>query len=119
MNYTYLETPLGELLLAGNDEGLVYIGFPEGKGKVKPGDDWKLQKDYFTDASIQLGEYFAGSRREFDLPLVPHGTPFQLEVLGALIEVPYGQTCTYKDIAIRIGREKAVRAVGAANGRNP
>ena len=119
MNYCYLDSPLGELLLAGVEEGLVYIGFPEGKGKVAPANDWTLQEVSFAEASRQFGEYFAGNRVEFDLSLLPHGTPFQLEVLGALANIPYGKTCTYKDIAISIGREKAVRAVGAANGRNP
>ena len=119
MNYCYWESPIGDLLLAGEDQGLVYIGFPNGKGKVTPATDWALKTDYFEEASTQLGEYFDGKRREFDLLLAPHGTPFQLEVLRALIRIPYGQTCTYKDIAMSIGRDKAVRAVGAANGRNP
>ncbi len=119
MNYCYLDSPIGDLLLAGEDKGLVYIGFPNGKGKVTPGVDWILNTDCFRDASRQLGEYFDGKRFEFDLLLAPHGTPFQLEVLQALTQIPYGQTRTYRDIAVSIGRAKAVRAVGAANGRNP
>ncbi|MCH8256897.1 MAG: methylated-DNA--[protein]-cysteine S-methyltransferase [Proteobacteria bacterium] len=119
MNYRYLDSPIGDLLLAGEDQGLVYIGFPSGKGKVSPGADWRLKADCFKDASMQLGEYFNGTRLKFDLLLAPHGTPFQLEVLQALTKIPYGQTCTYQDIAVGIGRAKAVRAVGAANGRNP
>ncbi|MFP6807055.1 MAG: methylated-DNA--[protein]-cysteine S-methyltransferase [Pseudomonadales bacterium] len=119
MNYRYISTPIGELLLAGKDKGLVYIGFPNGKGKVKPEGDWIEKSDCFPEASKQLHEYFRGERRMFNLKLAPHGTPFQLEVLDALLKVPYGQTCTYGDIASSIGRAKAVRAVGAANGRNP
>jgi methylated-DNA-[protein]-cysteine S-methyltransferase len=67
----------------------------------------------------QLKEYFAGTRHAFDLPLHPHGTPFQLEVWGALLAIPYGETTSYGVIAQRIGRRNAVRAVGAANGANP
>ena len=119
MNYRYLDSPIGDLLLAGEDQGLVYIGFPSGKGKVTPGADWRLKADCFKNASMQLGEYFNGTRLKFDLLLAPYGTPFQWEVLQALTRIPYGQTCTYQDIAVNIGRAKAVRAVGAANGRNP
>lgn len=67
----------------------------------------------------QLTEYFAGKRRSFDLELAPHGTPFQLRVWQALREIPYGATISYADLARRIGQPSAMRAVGAANGRNP
>lgn len=70
-------------------------------------------------AQKQFEEYFAGRRHTFDLPLHPHGTPFQLEVWGALLAIPYGETASYAQIAQRIGRPGAVRAVGAANGANP
>ncbi|MGI9322592.1 MAG: methylated-DNA--[protein]-cysteine S-methyltransferase [Pseudomonadales bacterium] len=125
MEYTYIESPLGPLLLAGEGEGggeeecLHYIGFPEGKGRVEPKRDWVEAKQSFAEARRQLAEYFAGERKVFDLALVPTGTPFQLSVLQALAEIPYGATASYRDIAQRIGRPKAVRAVGAANGRNP
>jgi len=69
--------------------------------------------------SRQLREYFTGERREFDLPLKLSGTEFQVSVLEALQNIPYGETTSYGEIAKRIGRPKAVRAVGAANGRNP
>ena len=119
MDYRYIKSPIGKLLLAGKDEILEMIGFPNGKGKVTPGSDWILREDCFVDAATQLDEYFRGERSEFNLSLAPHGTPFQLEVLDALLKIPYGETCSYQDIAMRIGRDKAVRAVGAANGRNP
>jgi methylated-DNA-[protein]-cysteine S-methyltransferase len=119
MDYRYITSPIGELLLAGEGKKLGVIGFPNGKGKVTPGPGWNLNSDCFVDAATQLDEYFRGDRREFELSLALHGTPFQLEVLNALLKIPYGETCTYQDIAIGIGREKAVRAVGAANGRNP
>jgi methylated-DNA-[protein]-cysteine S-methyltransferase len=71
------------------------------------------------EATRQLDAYFSKRLRRFDLPLAPHGTPFQLEVWQALQRIPYGDTWSYADLARRIGRPDAVRAVGAANGRNP
>ena len=120
MNYTTFASPIGTLLLAADSAGLRYIGFPEGKGRVEPCADWTAGDDVvLARAAAQLHEYFAGARRSFDLPLAPHGTPFQLQVLDALRFIPYGATCSYADIARQIGRPAAVRAVGAANGRNP
>ena len=116
-----MDSPIGQLLLAGDAESdtLEIIGFPEGKGRVGPGAGWQHVPDGFAEAVKQLEEYFEGSRTVFDLKLKPSGTPFQLSVLDALQEIPYGQTWSYRQIAERIGRPKAVRAVGAANGRNP
>ena len=119
MNYCYIESPIGSLLLAGDKEGLKFVGFPEGKGQVKPEDDWISDKEAFADSRKQLEEYFQGTRKKFDLKLAPEGTSFQRDVLDALQEIPYGETRSYQDIAIGVGRPKAVRAVGAANGRNP
>jgi len=119
MKYRYIDSPVGKLLLAGDDEGLKTIGFPEGKGRVEPGADWSRDESAFQDAKSQLDEYFSGRRKRFDLKLAPHGTSFQLDVLGALQDIPYGETRSYRDIAIGVGRPRAVRAVGAANGRNP
>ena len=73
----------------------------------------------FGDALVQLGEYFAGGRTHFDLPLAPSGSPFQLRVWNALREIPYGQTASYGEIARKVGVPSAPRAVGAANGLNP
>lgn len=119
MNYRYIQSPIGEILVAGDSAGLKLLGFPSGKGRVEPDSSWCLDERGFTDVVEQLAEYFAGTRSEFDLKLAPNGTPFQLAVLKALQKIPYGQTCSYRDIATRIGKPKAVRAVGAANGRNP
>jgi methylated-DNA-[protein]-cysteine S-methyltransferase len=119
MLYRYIDSPIGQLLLAGDGEGLKIIGFPQGKGKVSTGVDWEPSSDCFHDAELQLAEYFDGRRRSFDLNLAPQGTDFQLAVLAALQTIPHGETRSYLDIAIQIGRPKAVRAVGAANGRNP
>jgi methylated-DNA-[protein]-cysteine S-methyltransferase len=119
MDYRYINSPLGKLLLAGDETGLRYIGFPKGKGIVSPEEDWRKSETCFAEAEKQLGEYFAGKRSTFDLALAPDGTAFQLEVLNALQEIPCGETRSYQEIAQRIGKPKAVRAVGAANGRNP
>ena len=120
MNYTNVASPIGELLLVSDDSGLRAIGFPEGKGRVTPESGWSRGSDKTLDlAAAQLEEYFSGGRQTFKLPLAPTGTPFQLAVLDALLTVPYGATCSYADIAVQIGRPKAVRAIGAANGRNP
>ncbi|MGB5247345.1 MAG: methylated-DNA--[protein]-cysteine S-methyltransferase [Woeseia sp.] len=119
MYYCYLTTPIGELLLAGSDEGLSVIGFPQGKMRRDPEPAWIFSEQPFAEARRQLGEYFDGKRQTFDLKLCPAGTEFQLAVLNELRKIPYGTTASYADIARRIGRPKAVRAVGAANGRNP
>ena len=119
MHYRKMNCPIGELLLVGTEDMLELIGFPEGKGVVQIQADWQEDGTAFADAVQQLVEYFAGRRKVFDLSLKPSGTSFQLEVLEALTHVPYGQTASYQEIANAIGRPKAVRAVGAANGRNP
>ena len=119
MYYCYLDTPIGELLLAGDEGALSLVSFPEGSMRRDPEDDWIYNEKPFAAARQQLTEYFDGKRREFDLPLKLSGTEFQLSVLEALQNIPYGETSSYSDIAERIGRPKAVRAVGAANGRNP
>ena len=117
--YCYAQTPIGELLLAGDEEGLSTIGFPRGPMRREPEPDWIFNEKPLAAACTQLREYFAGERRDFELPLKLSGTDFQVRVLHALQEIPYGETVTYGEIARRIGHPKAVRAVGAANGRNP
>lgn len=119
MYYCYIETPIGDLLLAGDEHALHVIGFPEGSMRREPDSDWIYSDKPFARAREQLTDYFAGKRRSFDLPLKPNGTEFQLQVLAELQNIPYGKTASYGDVAKRIGRPKAVRAVGAANGRNP
>lgn len=119
MYYCYLTTPIGDLLLAGDDDGLSLVSFPEGSMRRDPDPDWIYSEKPFAEARRQLNAYFAGTLKEFDLPLKPSGTEFQLAVLEELKKIPYGTTASYADVAQRIGRPKAVRAVGAANGRNP
>jgi len=119
MYYCYLNSPIGDLLLAGDESALSLIGFPKGKMRHDPEPDWIFNEKPFAAARQQLAEYFAGERKDFDLPLQLSGTEFQVQVLEELQRIPYGETTSYGDIATRIGRPKAVRAVGAANGRNP
>ena len=120
MYYTSMSTPIGELLLVAGGTGLTAIGFPAGKRVLSPDAVWERRSDaLLRQTETQLSEYFAGIRREFDLPLAPTGTPFQLAVLEALQTIAYGGTCSYANLARQIGRPAAVRAVGAASGRNP
>ena len=119
MYYCYTTTPIGDLLLAGDESGLGLIGFPKGKMRRDPEPDWIFNEKPFVETRKQLDEYFAGERKEFDLPLNLSGTDFQVQVLEELQRIPYGETTSYGAIAKRIGRPRAMRAVGAANGRNP
>lgn len=117
--YTILPSPIGALVLAGVEGRLACIGFPTGKGAVTPRADWERDDTAFGPARDQLDAYFAGRRTRFDLDLAPRGTPFQLEVWQALTGIPPGTTISYGELARRIGRPNASRAVGAANGANP
>ena len=119
MYYTYATSPIGQLLLAGSADALQVIGFPHGDKARRADIGWERYDEPFKKTARQLNEYFAGERREFELELAPEGTKFQVEVLAALRGIPYGETRTYRDIAVAVGRPKAVRAVGNANGRNP
>jgi methylated-DNA-[protein]-cysteine S-methyltransferase len=132
VHYRYLDTPIGPLLLARDDVGLRLIRF-EGPAEAGPhvpaspyvpgraGADLLVgsHDNLFEDVVAQLMEYFAGTRRQFDLPLAPAGTPFQQRVWAALLDIPYGHTISYGELASRIGQKSASRAVGLANGSNP
>ena len=119
MYYTLIDTMVGEIFIAGDDDGLNTINFQNAKTAVAFG--MKLKKDpvFLKTAVDQLRAYFAGELKVFDLKLAPAGTAFQKSVWKALMKIPYGETASYKDIAIAVGNPKAVRAVGGANGRNP
>lgn len=117
--YTVIDTPIGPLLLAGDGDRLARIGLPSGKGSVAVRPDWRRDDRAFLAAQDQLGAYFDGRRTAFDLELAPRGTPFQMEVWRALTQIPAGRTISYGELARRIGRPAASRAVGAANGANP
>ena len=120
MNYAYLETPVGTLLIAGDDAALHRIAFQQRGHAAKPAPDWQeSQRGPVGEAMRQLREYFAGKRADFDLPLAPEGTSFQRAVWCQLQEIPYGETISYGELARRVGNPKASRAVGSANGANP
>lgn len=116
MNYQLLDSPIGTLRLVSDRATLVAIEFPGQHRREAPpaSNDPVLQ-----ETARQLREYFAGDRRRFKLPLAPSGTAFQRSVWTALAAIPYGEVRSYGDIARAIDRPSAVRAVGAANGRNP
>ena len=118
--FRHIDSPIGRLLLAADDHGIRALEFPENRHPVKRTDAWRAgDHPLIARAVIQLDEYFAGERRSFDLPLAPAGTPFQLRVWQALRAIPHGATWSYAQLARAIGQPSAMRAVGAANGRNP
>jgi methylated-DNA-[protein]-cysteine S-methyltransferase len=119
ISYTYIDSPVGRIMLVGNFRGLLEISFMAGRTPKAPDPRWHLDDSQFGDAIAQFRDYFDGNLREFDLRLQPSGTPFQLQVWKALREIPYGETISYAELARRIGKPRAVRAVGAANGKNP
>jgi methylated-DNA-[protein]-cysteine S-methyltransferase len=119
MYWHQIESPVGELLLAGDRVRLKLIHFQSGPHAHTPPADWLRDPAPFASAVSQLAEYFAGRRRTFDLPLAPRGTEFQQTVWAALTRIPYGSTLSYGELARRIGKPQASRAVGLANGANP
>ena len=119
MQYCTMSSPVGTLMLAGDAQGLRMIHFQVGRHAVKPHKEWQRSEAPFREAVAQLEAYFAGRLRAFDLRLAPEGTAFQQQVWRALQTIPYGETLSYSGVARRIGKPAAVRAVGAANGRNP
>jgi methylated-DNA-[protein]-cysteine S-methyltransferase len=115
--YTYRSSPVGVLTLAADEHNrLCRLEFTESAPVVATDD---VPSGVIAETVRQLDEYFAGTRREFELDLAPRGTAFQLAVWDALLAIPYGATASYGEIARAVGRPNAVRAVGQANGRNP
>jgi methylated-DNA-[protein]-cysteine S-methyltransferase len=119
MWFDAFNTPIGTLTVAADDAGIRYILFPRNKYDAPDRDAWKRDAVALREPREQLLAYFAGNLQQFDLPLAPAGTPFQLAVWKKLAEIPFGVTWTYAELAKRIDAPRAVRAVGAANGRNP
>jgi methylated-DNA-[protein]-cysteine S-methyltransferase len=110
------ETPIGPLTLSASPRGLTGLAFP---GRGRPLDEATRDRGALAPARRQLDEYFAARRTAFDLPLDLHGTRFQRRVWDALLEIPYGSTVTYTELAEAVGRPDVVRAVAAAVGRTP
>jgi methylated-DNA-[protein]-cysteine S-methyltransferase len=119
MIYTHIATPIGQLLAARNEQGVTAIHFEKHGAPAAPKEEWTRDDGAFDDVRDELRAYFARELRTFTVPLAPRGTPFQLDVWSALRTIRYGETRSYQQLARMIGREKAVRAVGAANGANP
>ncbi|MBW2267091.1 MAG: methylated-DNA--[protein]-cysteine S-methyltransferase [Deltaproteobacteria bacterium] len=124
---TAIESPIGGMRLAFTERGLAYVELPHASGRGLDGwlrccvPDAMVREGSAPSrgAAKQIVEYLNGKRLDFDLVLDPLGTPFQRKVWDALLEIPYGETCSYRDIAKRIRMPNAVRAVGTANGANP
>ena len=120
LHHVFHPSPVGDLLLVGGNAGLSRVQFPSTKHGVETDPQWLAFPHPVLDAArLQLDAYFDGTRQVFDLPLAPHGTPFQRDVWAALATIPFGATWSYARLASTIGRPAAMRAVGAANGRNP
>lgn len=113
--FKVMSSPIGPLTLAEHDSALTHLLF---NGEV-PKEYTEGESELLQKAEAELSEYFEGARREFDLPLEPSGTEFQQRVWAALLDIPYGETRSYKDIAIAAGCPRGFRAVGMANHNNP
>lgn len=121
LSFMYMSTPVGQLKLVAHETALVAVLWQNENPKRVRLAELVEQQDHpiLCAAQKQLAEYFAGTRQQFDLPLDFEGTDFQKKVWQALLQIPYGETRSYKQIAVQLGNPKAVRAVGAANGKNP
>jgi methylated-DNA-[protein]-cysteine S-methyltransferase len=119
--YKFVQSPVGRLTVAATDHGLAAILWEEDRPSRVPLTMGAEAPDHpvLVEAERQLAEYFAGHRRQFEVPLDPSGTPFQRRVWAALMAIPFGETRSYGEIAAAIGHPSAARAVGAASGRNP
>ena len=119
LSYTYSPSPIGQLLLVGDDSGVQQINFPRNGHSAPAEAEWTQDSNVFSEPIRQLNAYFAGDLEDFDLDLAPQGTPFQQKVWDELLRIPYGETISYGELAKRIGNPNASRAVGLANGSNP
>lgn len=113
---SFVMTPVGKMGIIEENDAITHLYFSD--GSLVEGAELK-ETELIKKAKTQLQEYFSGRRKNFDLPLKPSGTAFQQAVWQALCSIPYGETRSYKDIASQIGNQKACRAVGMANNRNP
>jgi len=118
MYYTYFQSPLGDIALTANEQGLTALSFMQGSTPLAIDKTFQKNDKKFSQVSQQLSEYFNGERKTFNLPLAQHGTPFQQKVWQALCTIKQGETKSYAWLAKKIDNEKAVRAVGTANGAN-
>ena len=119
MLYGGVESPIGDLLLLGDGRALRGLYMTGGRRPVRIDSAWERCDEAFAAVRVQLGEYFAGERTRFDVPIEMEGTRFQRRVWRELEEIPYGETISYGELARRVEQPSAARAVGLANGRNP
>ena len=112
-NSYYYDSPIGRIFIAESGGAITDVGFHPIEGSNKK------ETPLIKQTTVMLQEYFDGKRKDFNLPLSPKGTDFQKKAWAALCSIPYGQTRSYKEQAIAVGNEKACRAVGGANGKNP
>lgn len=117
--YQYMKSPVGKLLVAGNEKGLHFINFPKNGKSDLPESGWVQNPESLQEALHQLEAYFAGKLKTFSIDVCLGVTPFQKKVLTTLRHVPYGETISYGELAEKIGTPKASRAVGQANAKNP
>lgn len=116
VSYYDFPAPIGRLGIAATDIGLTHIFVPS---ECPVENAVTSEIPHIKEAAKQLREYFSGNRKIFDLPLSPQGSSFRKQVWGILLTIPYGQTCSYKDIAIKVQNPKAFQAIGQANAHNP
>ncbi|MBV8405798.1 MAG: methylated-DNA--[protein]-cysteine S-methyltransferase [Gammaproteobacteria bacterium] len=115
-----MDSPVGPLLLAGTAQALTHLYFQAGPHPVRPSGSWRAEATPFLEVQTQLGEYFSGARRSFQLSLAPEGTAFQRRVWQTLSTIAYGETLSYGELAGQLGLSgRGARAVGLANGANP
>lgn len=119
MDYDYLDTPIGPLLLVADEQGLRHVDFPCQDQGARIQANWQRSRRRLGAVIEQLEAYFAGELHVFDLALAARGTDFRKSVWNELERIPYGETISYGELARRVGDPSACRAVGAANGANP
>lgn len=120
ISYIVFDSPVGPLAIAASNDAVIAINFENSRHPTEFRSDWSnTENAVLKQAKRELTEYFAGKRRHFDVPTAAAGTEFQRRVWGELARIPFGETRSYLDVATRLGKPSATRAVGAANGRNP
>jgi methylated-DNA-[protein]-cysteine S-methyltransferase len=119
LSYTTVASPIGELLLVGDERALRGLYMQQGRRPARVDRRWRPDESPFSETVGELREYFDGRRRQFETPLAMHGSEFERRVWEALREIPYGETVSYGELARSLGQPSAARAVGLANGRNP
>ena len=117
--YSYISSPLGRMIIKGDGRFVTGLHFPHQTGRSGADASWIESDSPFVAVRRQLAEYFAGERRQFDVPVKLVGTPFQKRVWQELLKIPLGEIITFSQLAERVGKSTASRAVGNANGRNP